>query len=353
VRINKIDLQIAAAFVGGAVGAGFASGQELMQFFVKFGYKGLWGAALAGFFFSILGGMTIFLVKEYRFKTYKDLLDVKLGPTIATFIDWSIIVFLFLGFSVMLSGSGALFKEHLGISSIKGIFLTEALVLLALAARHEGVLWFNCILTPLLVAGLLLVSFASLTAPASTPGDAVRGAPLTLISNNWICSSLLYVSYNMVGGIVVLIALASDNESCGVGGGIIGGLILMVLACSVVSALLVFENSLEDYQIPMLYLAFKVNPFMFYIYGAVLWAAMLTTAIADAYGLCRRLQYSWNLPYALVIVLMLICAVPLSLCDFSQLVARVYPLFGYLSLIITFVLSWEVLKRVIFVKHRW
>ena len=35
------------AFIGVVVGAGFASGQEAMQFFVAFGKWGLWGIALA------------------------------------------------------------------------------------------------------------------------------------------------------------------------------------------------------------------------------------------------------------------------------------------------------------------
>ncbi|SPU53046.1 Uncharacterized membrane protein [Bordetella trematum] len=36
--------RIAMAFVGVVVGAGFASGQETLQFFSSFGYWGCWAA---------------------------------------------------------------------------------------------------------------------------------------------------------------------------------------------------------------------------------------------------------------------------------------------------------------------
>jgi len=349
VKIRNTDWQIAVAYVGTVVGAGFASGQELMQFFVKFGIKGLYGAALAGIFFIVLGAMTIFMTGQYRFRTYKDLLDLMLGPKLALLIDGAVIIFLFLGFSVMLSGSGALFKEHLGLPSWIGIFLTEGLVLVALLARHEGVLWFNFLLIPLLIAVLGIVSVGTICSmPVSNPESTLFSGNGSWVSDNWICSSVLYVSYNMVGAVVVLVALAADKRNCSFAGGMLGGGLLSLLVLFAVGALLSAGSPVFSYQIPMLYLAYQVNPAMFYLYGAVLWAAMITTAIANAYGLARRLQYAWNVPYFFVMSLLLILAIPLSLCDFVHLVARVYPLFGYLSMIITFVLTiqvWGVMKE--------
>ena len=43
------------AFIGVVVGAGFASGQEAMQYFVAFGNWGLWGIALAAGLMMITG----------------------------------------------------------------------------------------------------------------------------------------------------------------------------------------------------------------------------------------------------------------------------------------------------------
>jgi uncharacterized membrane protein YkvI len=344
VRIRKIDWQIAAAYVGTVIGAGFASGQELMQFFVRFGHLGLWGAAITGFLFSLLGGITVLMTQIYGFRTYKDLLELKLGTKMTAIIDSLIMIFLFLGLSVMLSGSGALFKEHLGMPALAGVMITEALVFLALIARDEGVLWFNSILMPILVA-ILVIVIADGIAGTPAAGTERTFDPFagSLVSNSWLLSAFLYISYNMISAVVVLVALTANNRNCSIKGGVFGGIILFVLALGSVTALLWAGSGIFSYQIPMLYLAYQVNPLVFYLYGTVLWGAMITTAIANAYGLCNRLQFAWEMPYFLVVLMVMVFVIPFSLFDFAQLVSKVYPIFGYTSLIITFVLVGEVL----------
>lgn len=51
----KRALAISMAFIGVIVGAGFASGQEAMQYFVAFGNQGFWGVALAAGLMLITG----------------------------------------------------------------------------------------------------------------------------------------------------------------------------------------------------------------------------------------------------------------------------------------------------------
>jgi len=48
----KKSFQIGSAFVGLIVGAGFASGQEIMQYFTSFGLMGIVGAVVATVVFA-------------------------------------------------------------------------------------------------------------------------------------------------------------------------------------------------------------------------------------------------------------------------------------------------------------
>jgi uncharacterized membrane protein YkvI len=332
---KTLDWQIAAVFIGTVIGAGFASGQELMQFFIRFGIKGLFGACVTGVSFAILGGLIIYITSLKGFHTYKEFLTWKLGPQLTGIIDIIILAFLFMGFCVMLSGSGTLFEEHLGISKIIGIIITDALVIMALMARHEGVLWFNTILIPLLVAILILVSLLSLfSTTAVNQGSAFDPFAGSLVVDNWFLSSLLYIAYNMISVLVVLTALTADQNGMSAWGGVIGGFILLVISLVIVAALLAAGQSVYTYQIPMLYLAYQVSPIIFYFYGIVLWGAMITTAVADAYGLCQRLGYTWRLPYNLVLLIISILSIPLAMYDFTLLVSKVYPVFGILGLFI-------------------
>ena len=48
------SLQIGGAYVGIIVGAGFASGQEIVLYFTSYGFKGIYGALLAMVGFQLL-----------------------------------------------------------------------------------------------------------------------------------------------------------------------------------------------------------------------------------------------------------------------------------------------------------
>ncbi|AOV07472.1 hypothetical protein BI350_07910 [Sporosarcina ureilytica] len=51
----KRSFQIGGAFIGVIVGAGFASGQEILQFFSSFGLIGIAGALVATGLFAFIG----------------------------------------------------------------------------------------------------------------------------------------------------------------------------------------------------------------------------------------------------------------------------------------------------------
>lgn len=52
----KTTFQVAATYVGAVMGAGFASGQEIQQFFTRFGRWGLVGIVVSALLFLSLGG---------------------------------------------------------------------------------------------------------------------------------------------------------------------------------------------------------------------------------------------------------------------------------------------------------
>lgn len=54
----KEILVVAFAFVGVVVGAGFATGQEVLQFFTSHGSNSIWGILLTGLLVT-LGGMFV------------------------------------------------------------------------------------------------------------------------------------------------------------------------------------------------------------------------------------------------------------------------------------------------------
>lgn len=53
--MNRKIFQIASAYMSVIVGGGFASGQEVLQFFTNFGWMGVAGTVISGVLFAFLG----------------------------------------------------------------------------------------------------------------------------------------------------------------------------------------------------------------------------------------------------------------------------------------------------------
>ena len=62
----KQYLSVAFAYVGVVIGAGLASGQDLLQYFLSFGAKGLIGIAVLGVLNIVFGVVALQLGSYYR-----------------------------------------------------------------------------------------------------------------------------------------------------------------------------------------------------------------------------------------------------------------------------------------------
>jgi uncharacterized membrane protein YkvI len=71
--------KVISAYIGAVIGAGFASGQEIMQFFILHGNSGLIGAGMAAALFAYLGGLVMYLAITMHSGSYKKLFCYLLG----------------------------------------------------------------------------------------------------------------------------------------------------------------------------------------------------------------------------------------------------------------------------------
>ncbi len=144
---------------------------------------------------------------------------------------------------------------------------------------------------------------------------------------HWIGATLFYAGFNMLEAMVVLVPLsqrATARER--LAGNVLGGLGLGVFALLIFQVLLPFRGQLAGWEVPMLVVAGLAHPGLQWFYFAVLWAAILSTAVVSCYGVAIRLR--GRLAYRPALVLILILSLILSRFQFSSLVRLIYPLFG-------------------------
>lgn len=328
--------KVISAYIGAVIGAGFASGQEIMQFFILHGSSGLMGAALAMILFAYLGGLVMFLSITMYSGSYRKVFEFLLGNKAGRFMDVLNLCMLLGGLGVMMAGSAAVFSEHFALPAQAGIWSVAVLTSLVLMGGLEGVLTVNVCLVPLKYLAVLAISLAALL---SHPGGLAEISSATAagggITGSWALAGFLYVSYNMVVPVAVLSSLGRTVPlKTGLAGGVLGGLLLGLAIFLVTAAGLTHQPDAATYQIPMLYLAGSFGPVLRLGLGLLIWLAILTTAIANAHGFASRLASAGKARYRLYGIGACLLALPLGGLSFTGLVRFLYPLFGYAGLVL-------------------
>lgn len=345
----RVSCQVAFTYVGAIVGAGFASGQELLKFFSVFGIKGIMGAALSGILFGVFGLLVVRIAEQEKMESYDQLLRYFFGKKAVVIIDGLVGVFLLSSLAVMFVAGGSLFNQLWGFPLWSGFLLTTLVIYLFLLVGTEGVLWFNTALIPGLIIFTLTIAGISLkTSTLAVPAIT----ELNLVGNSWLMATLLYVSYNFILGAVILSSLGHTAKDGGKKGVMMGGVVLGLMA-AVMSFALLNEGAAEmGKAIPMLVLAKKIHPLTGWAYSFVLWIAILTTAMSLGLGLLKRLQSFVLLPRPLAIFIIFIPTFLFLFWSFSQMVAIIYPLMGYLGMIFLLMIPIKILPRELLLRLR-
>ncbi len=131
-------LQIGLTFMGTVVGAGFASGQEILQFFTRFGFISAFTILVVTCIFIWLGAKMMLLAAEINAVSYEDLNRNLFGDRLGQFVSIFMMIVLLGVTGVMLAGAGSIFLEHLNISYQTGLILTLVACFFCFAKRAQG-----------------------------------------------------------------------------------------------------------------------------------------------------------------------------------------------------------------------
>lgn len=343
----KQQFMVIMGYLGAVIGAGFASGQEIVQFFVLYGPGGARGVILAMLLFGLCGGWLLYKAHDQKISNYQDMLKLLLGHRLGAIMDLLLAIFLFLGISTMLSASGAVFYEHLYLPKNLGIFLAYIIIVILLATGKKGLILSYNMLVPVKIVLLLIISgYAAIFVEQSGPATYSYALP-GQGTHTWIIGSILYVAYNFALAMVVLTEYRSvTTRRNGIIGALWGGVILGGFVIVNYYSLCKFLPAVIHYQVPMLYVAGQISVTAKHIYSIVLWLGIITTAIANTYGFAQRLANFTGLGYKICLVISVTMAIPLSLQSFASLVARIYPIFGILGIAIISALLYKTTKEI-------
>lgn len=339
---------IAMTYVGTVIGAGFASGQELFQFFGAFGKYGAIGTVIAGALFSFLGVICMLTARNLKTSDYEKVVSPNNAIVKAAFN----IIITFFSFGVMVimfAGAGSLFANLTGLSPTIGaaimIIITVVVVLISSEAAINS---FSVIVPLMVVIGVIVAIIAFMHGT-----DDFVSAPLHIeraASGNWLLSAMLYVSFNTICAICVLppLGYAAKSRKHAKIGGILGGMTLGVLALFIALGIITNQTEMLTNDMPMYAVAVSLNKYLGWAYAFMLLGAIFTTAAGLLFGLVERLESYDNLPLVknrrLVVLVISVLGLLGSLVGFTTLVGTVYPATGYIGFLIIATLCYNYIK---------
>ncbi|MBF0753784.1 hypothetical protein E4T89_05810 [Jeotgalicoccus nanhaiensis] len=341
----KKSFQIGSAFVGLIVGAGFASGQEVMQYFTSFGIWGTAGGIVTTLLFIFLGYTFAKLGTNLRANSHKTVLYYIGGKFIGPILDIVITFFLFGVAVVMFAGAGSTFNQMFGITAVAGSIIMAAAVILTLLLNTNKIIGIIATITPYLIAVIFVILIYSIfSMDLSIPEADELAKQQPSAASNWLLGAFLYVSYNLAAGAALLIIMTGnekDKKAAGMGG-VLGGLMLGILIILIHIGMFARIDVVAGKDMPTLELANQIHPVIGLLTAVALLGMIYNTAVGMLYSFTVRFIAPESKSYRPAVIVIGILGFIASLIGFTTLVGSVYVVMGYLGfvLIILAVAAW-------------
>ena len=271
---------------------------------------------------------------DYNLNSYSDVINIISPNIIGKFTGIITTLFLISSSSIILAGSGAVINQFFGIPKILGSLIMILIAIFFLLRGTDGLIEVNSFIVPGLIAVMVLItilyfmfskdtiSFSNISNfPAQKTGIAL--------------STILYAGYNTLSASGVIVPLSSKvNKSKTMILGIIAGASGLTILCLVINLLLtVNQPYIYQYEIPLLLVANRFGSIIQAMLLVIIWLEMFSTEVSDVYSISKTLEQTLNIDFKIAIFPVLAFALLISQFGFGNLINKLYPMFGLLSLI--------------------
>ncbi|SDS16646.1 membrane protein [Corynebacterium timonense] len=342
------SVTVALAFVGLLVGAGFASGQETMQYFLAYGYWGIVGAIVAGITIVVVGATLFQLGSYYLADDHSAVFRHVSYPAVSAFMDVATMLTLFsIGF-VMIAGAGSNLDQQFGFPTWVGAAIMTVFLLLSGFLDVDKLTRVISAITPFLILAVLAALVVTiLNMPEHIGGLnelALQNEPTAGVFNNWLVSALNYAALCIIMAVSMILVIAGSQlnpREAGVGG-LIGGMLYAALLVVLVFIIFLNMESAVGADFPLLMVFNTMHPAVGVIVAIVIYMMVYNTAVGMFYAMARRITASHPERFRPVYFTVVLIGFALSFIGFADLVSWVYPVLGYLGmvLIVVMVVSW-------------
>ena len=299
-------LQICFIYIGSIIGAGFATGREIMLYF---GNNGILSGVIAGVMMGAL--CALFLCSAKSFRRLKSS-DKRALRALCVVIKIALWICTLASFICMVSGCEEIISNTYGIDGVglwTGIFVSLLGVCEMSVMRK-----FNTVIVPLIILLLII-----LTAQGN----------IAFYNNIDFKSILGYCGMNiMMGGYII----AEQEESFSTKQIIFIGAVCAIIFALSIAMVYCVSAGYADTSMPVWEFARARG--MSSLSGVIIYLAIFSTLIGCSKVICQE-NSSVKIPRAFSVTLLALFALLALKFDFSTIVGYCYPIIGYVGIVYT------------------
>lgn len=343
-------IKFAGAYIAYIIGSGFATGQEIIQFYTSYGWVSIIGILISMFLFAWVGKTV--MVNGFRHRGDKGGNEYQFycGKYLGKFYEIFVPFFLFCVVVIMISGAGATLNEYYGLNYYVGSLLMAVLIYAAYVFGLKGVVNVIGLIGPVIIVFTLGVGLFTLFKNGLdlTPASAgLEKLAASQASAHWLVSGILYAAYNVFGAVIFLNALGKEAEDQreAARGGMLGGIVLMSATLVMNIAFLSKLGDVANLAIPTLHLADAISPLIGKLFSIVLICGIFSTAAPMTWTVCNKITTEGTKKSKVIAAVVVVAAFFCGQLPFGTLVGIIYPYTGYLGILFMICLAGHQIKH--------
>ena len=338
-------LRIMGAFISWIMGSGFATGQEILQFFTSYGYYSFIMIAINLVGFLLIGPAIMEAGFLHRNEEGWIQTEHFCGRKLGTFYTWFISLSMFTGMVILISGAGASLHEYYGVHHYVGALALAAAAFAAYVIGFQRFVKLAAVIGPAIIAFTILVGLITVLRDFGSL-DTVNDFPEVMAARQptrfWGLTAILYISYNLTGGSMYYAAVgaSASTRKEAVTGASLGAAAVMVAILLMNTAMLTDLGNTGVVDIPTLFLAKKISFALGAVFSVTLICGIFCTCSAMLWTVSERFVRQGSRASLVFAGSLALFSFLLGLLPFTDLVSIIYPYLGYLDLIFICCVLW-------------
>nr|WP_239469307.1 hypothetical protein [Staphylococcus sp. GDY8P47P] len=343
---------VAFAFVGVVVGAGFATGQEIFQFFTSHGSYSITGIIVTGLIITLAGVFVLNTGFTIQSHNHSESIQYYLHPMIARIFDIILTLFLFSLAMIMTAGGASTIHESFGLPYSLSSLLLVLFILMTLFLKFERLITVLGMVTPFLVIVVSIIAIYYFITGDVNFSAANRFNEQHGLSLGWWFDGLNYASLQIAAAFSFLSVMGGrmQHRQSALWGGILGGIIITLLLLMINLGLVTEFEHIQSVALPTLLLANHISPLLGTMMSIIMILVIYNTIVGLMYAFASRFTEPFSKGYFVLIIAMAIVTFICTFIGFISLIGKVFPIMGLFGFILLIPILYQGFKHVVLSK---